>query len=89
MVSDKDIDEEDLNEGIPGTYEVEVSSSVDLSVAVSIALDVFRTKVAISCLDDFEIQTFINGIPMSQSDDEPYPHMVEVEFIGKISDEIP
>lgn len=89
LVEDEALDHDDRAENIQGTYEVLVPGNVSYPVAASIALDEIANTVAIACLEDFEITTYIGGEEVVQSDDDGYTHNDEALGFSKVSDELP
>ncbi|MTH94733.1 hypothetical protein [Roseibium sp. RKSG952] len=64
--------EDDINDKVPGTYEIEIDKDAPEELYEEIALEVFHCHVAIAMLDEFEISVVDeNGEPFTNQSEEP------------------
>jgi hypothetical protein len=90
VVPADDIHEDD--QGVPGTYEVAVSSGVSDGLAAWAALEAFHLKNGVKVLEDFDFhvfdpaqQSYIQQVEPSEDE----ANAVRYSYEGKVSDDLP
>lgn len=65
-------DVDDINDAVPGTYEVEIKDDTSADLFKEVALEVFHDNIGIAVLDDFEISVVDEtGEPFDGQTDDP------------------